>query len=1042
MSGISRRSFLATAGGLLGFLGLDLRPAVARAEQRASKVVRGRLTTTICPYCGVGCSAIVTSVQQDGKWRAIRVEGDPDHPINEGALCAKGSSLYQMCNGETRLRRVLHRKPGSDRFEAIDWATAAKRIARLVKDTRDATFAATNEAGKPVQRTTAIASLGSAALDNEECWLYQKMVRALGLVYIEHQARICHSSTVPALASTYGRGAMTNHWTDLRNADVVLAMGANPAENHPLSMRWVTRAQERGAKLICVDPRFTKTAALADVYAPLRSGTDIAFLGGMIKYLLDHDYIQRDYVLHYTNASFLVADSYSFDEAAGLFSGYDPEKRKYDKSKWKYDTEAPAGEGEPPEPMRDPTLQHPRCVYQLLKRHYARYTPELVSSVTGTPVEDLERVWSTYAETRAPDKAGTILYAMGWTQHTVGVQNIRAMALIQLLLGNIGVAGGGVNAMRGESNVQGSTDHGLLFHILPGYLKTPAASLATLDDYLKSTTPGTLGRRSVNWWSNTPKYMVSYLKSMFGDAATPENEFGYGWLPRLDDGANYSWLQIFDDMFEGKIKGLFAWGMNPACSGANSNKTRQALAKLDWMVNVNIFPSETGWFWQDPTLGIPPSQIPTEVFVLPAAASIEKEGSITNSGRWMQWRYKGADAPGDARPDAEIMNLIWTELRALYRTEGGKFPEPILNLRWDDYFHEGEVDAEAVARDINGVFLADVTAADGKTFRKGEPVPSFAYLQADGTTSSGCWVYAGSFAQDGTNKSKARVREPEGGIGLHPGWAWAWPVNRRILYNRASVDPAGRPYAPQKAVIRWDEAEGKWTGDVVDGPAKIPPLAMEGGKLPFIMNEEGVGRLWTMKLEDGPFPEHYEPYESPLERNPFNAQPFNPASKIFRGPRDLRAEPGSAEYPIVCSTYRVTEHWQTGVMTRNCPWLLELQPQMFLELSEELAREKGIAMGDVVEVRSARGAVKAVAIPTKRFRPLTVQGRAIHTVGMPWCFGWTTRDAGDSANLVTPSIGDANTMIPETKTFLVDVRKLADGTLRNPGLSPDARSAR
>jgi formate dehydrogenase major subunit len=1042
MNGISRRSFLAGAGGLLGFLGLDLKVAVAQAEQRAPRVVRGRMTTTICPYCGVGCSAIVTSEERDGKWRAIRVEGDPDHPINEGALCSKGSSLYQMCNGETRLNTVLHRRPGSDRFEAVDWPTAAKRIARLVKDTRDATFTERNAAGAVVNRTNGIASLGSAALDNEECWLYQKMVRAMGLVYVEHQARICHSSTVPALASSYGRGAMTNHWVDLRNADVILVMGSNPAENHPLSMRWVTKAQEGGAKLVCVDPRYTKTASLADVYAPLRSGTDIAFLGGMIRYLLDHDYIQRDYVLNYTNASFVVADTYDFDEAAGLFSGYDPEKRKYDKSKWKYDTEAAAAEGDPPEPVRDPTLQHPRCVYQLLKRHFARYTPEKVSGVTGTPVEDLDRVYRTYAETRAPDKAGTIMYAMGWTQHTVGVQNIRAMALIQLLLGNIGVAGGGVNAMRGESNVQGSTDHGLLFHILPGYLKTPSASLATLEDYLKSATPKTLGRRSVNWWSNTPKYMVSYLKSMFGDAATPANEFGYGWLPRLDDGVNYSWLQIFDDMYEGKIKGLFAWGMNPACSGANTNKVRRAMAKLDWMVNVNIFPSETGWFWQDVALGVPPAEIQTEVFVLPAAASIEKEGSITNSGRWMQWRYKGADAPGDARPDGDIMNLIWTELKALYRAEGGKFPEPILGLRWDEYFHEGDVAAEEVARDINGRFLADYTAPDGKAFRKGEMVPSFAYLQADGTTASGCWVYAGSFTQDGANKSKLREREPEGGIGLHPGWAWAWPVNRRILYNRASVDPQGVPYAPQRRVVWWDAAEGKWMGDVVDGPAKIPPAALEGGKLPFIMNEEGVGRLWTMKLEDGPFPEHYEPYESPLEVNPFNAQPFNPASKVFSGPLDLRAAAGGSEYPIVCSTYRVTEHWQTGVMTRNCPWLLELQPQMFIELSEELAGERGIAAGDLVEVASIRGSVRAVAIPTKRFRPLTVQGKTVHTVGIPWCFGWTTADAGDSANFVTPNIGDPNTMIPETKTFLVDIRKAAGGTLRSPGLPPNARSAR
>ncbi|HPC18007.1 MAG TPA: formate dehydrogenase-N subunit alpha [Candidatus Hydrogenedentes bacterium] len=1036
MSEVSRRQFLVGSGGLLGFLGIDLSPALSFAESRTARITRGRQTTTICPYCGCGCSAVVSSEQRDGRWVAINVEGDADHPINEGTLCAKGASLYQMCNNENRLKKVLHRKPGSDRFEEVDWATAAQRIARLIKDTRDASFTERNAKDQVVNRTTAIASLGSAALDNEECWLYQKFVRGLGLVYIEHQARLCHSSTVPSLAATYGRGAMTNHWIDLKNSDVILAMGSNPGANHPISMHWVMKAKENGAKLVCVDPRFTRTACVADVYAPLRSGTDIAFLGGMIKYILDKDLIQRDYVLNYTNASFIVSDDYSFDEASGLFNAYDPEKRKYDKSKWTYKL----AEGTPTEPQRDMTLQDPRCVYQLLKKHYARYDMETVSKVTGTPVADLERVYETYASTHRPDRAGTIMYAMGWTQHTVGVQNIRAMAVIQLLLGNIGVAGGGVNAMRGESNVQGSTDHGLLFHILPGYLKTPAASLPALENYNKTNTPATLGASSVNWWGNTPKYMTSFLKSMFGDNATPENDFGYAWLPKVDDGVNYSWLQIFDKIHEGEIRGMFAWGMNPACSGANSNKTRQALAKLDWLVNVNIFPNETGWFWEDASLGIPPSNIKTEVFVLPAAASIEKQGSITNSGRWMQWRYKGADAPGDARPDGDIMNLIFAELRKLYASEGGQCPEPILNLRWDEYLHDGEIDAEAIAKDINGQFLADVTLADGKSYKKGELVPSFAMLQADGTTSSGCWIYAGSFTQDGQNKSKKRVRETSG-IGLHPDWAWSWPVNRRILYNRASVDVNGVPYNPRVPVIAWDADAGKWTGDVVDAPATIPPMAQAGGKLPFIMNEEGVGRLWTMKLEDGPFPEHYEPFESPIDNNPFNGQPFNPACKVFKGPMDKRAEPGGAEFPIVASTYRLTEHWQTGVMTRNCPWLLELQPQMFVEMSETLAEEKGIRAGDVVEVKSARGTVLAVAIPTKRFKPMTIMGKTVHTVGMPWCFGWKTPNSGDSANLLTPNIGDANTMIPETKTFLVNIEKAHGKTLRTvPELSATRRA--
>jgi formate dehydrogenase major subunit len=967
----------------------------------------------------------VTSVERDGRWVAINVEGDPDHPINEGTLCPKGASLYQMCNGGDRLDKVLYRAPGSSRFEEKDWSWAARRIARLVKQTRDATFTGRNHKGQTVNRTTAIASLGSAALDNEECWLYQKLIRSLGIVHFEHQARICHSSTVKSLASTYGRGAMTNHWIDLRNADVILAMGGNPAENHPISMRWVMKARERGARLICADPRFTRTASVADIYARLRSGTDIAFLGGMIKYILDNDLIQRDYVMHHTNASYLVGEGYDFDEASGLFSGYDPEQRRYDRSKWQYQLASPTLGGEPPEPLRDSTLQNPRCVYQLLKKHYRRYDLKTVSAVTGTPVADLRRVYRVYAETSAPDRVGTIMYAMGWTQHTVGVQNIRAMAIIQLLLGNIGMAGGGVNAMRGESNVQGSTDHGLLFHVLPGYLETPSASRETLQAHLEFCIPRTIGKASVNWWGNTPRYVVSYLKSMYGDNAGPDNEFGYHFLPKIDDGEDYSWLQIFDRMYEGAIKGLFVWGMNPACSGANSNKNRRAMAKLDWLVNVNIFPSETGWFWEDPSLGISSSEIQTEVFVLPAAASIEKEGSITNSGRWMQWRYRGADAPGVALPDANIMNRIFAELKALYRTEKGAFPDPILSLRWEEYFNGGEVDAEAIARDINGYFLKDVSIG-GRKYKKGQLVPSFALLQADGSTSSGNWIYAGSFSSDGVNQSKRRIREQDG-IGLNPEWAWAWPLNRRVLYNRASVDGNGRPYDGKRPVVSWDAAAGRWEGDVVDGPANSPPSGIEGGALPFIMNEEGVGRLWSAKLEDGPFPEHYEPYETPLRRNPFNAQMVNPASKIFRGAMDHHAEPGSGDFPYVCSTYRVTEHWQTGVMTRHCPWLLELMPQIFAEMDTELAEEKGIRVGDLVEVSSRRGKVCAVALPTKRFQPLIVQGRKVHTVGMPWCFGWKTPGAGDSANLVTPNIGDANTMIPETKTFLVNVAKAEAG---------------
>ena len=805
-------------------------------------------------------------------------------------------------------------------------------------------------------------------------------------------------------------------------------MGANPAENHPCSFKWVMQAKDNGAKLISVDPRFTRTSSVADIYARLRSGTDIAFLGGLIKYITDNDLIHKEYVVNYTNAAFLIAEGYKFDEVEGLFSGYDSGARKYDKGTWKYQI------GSDGEPKKDPTLKDPRCVYQLLKKHFSRYVPEKVSSVTGTPVEDLLKVYKTYSATSAPEKAGTIMYAMGWTQHTAGTQNIRAMAMIQLLLGNIGRAGGGVNALRGESNVQGSTDHCLLFHILPGYLKNPKASQPTLEAYNTKYTPKQLGKLSANWWGNYPKYSVSLLKSMFGEAATKVNDFGYGWLPKLDDGANYSWLTIFDAMYNGDIKGFFSWGQNPACSGANANKVRQGLAKLDWLVNVNIFPSETGWFFQDKNLGIAAKDIKTEVFVLPCSASMEKEGSITNSGRWMQWRYKAADSPGDALPDAEIINLIYEELKKLYVEEGGKFPDSIVNLKWD-YFDEHkhpEGVAHAVAREINGYFLKDVDFGAKGSFKKGQLVPSFAFLKDDGSTSSGNWLYCNSYTEKG-NMSARRKREPAGGIGLNLEWSWCWPVNRRIIYNRASVDLKGQPWDKKHPVIEWKD--GKWVGDVPDGG--WPPLQNADGtpnpksKHAFIMKPDGHAQIFATTLADGPFPEHYEPLESPVTKNLFNKQMVNPASKLWKGPADKCSTCGSSEFPYVCSTYRVTEHWQSGVMTRHTPWLLEMQPQLFVEISKELAQEKGIQSGDQVRVCSIRGAVTAIAQVTARMKPMKISvdektKKTVHQVGLPWHFGWMMPEdgsGGDSANMLTPNVGDANTMIPETKAFMVDVQK-------------------
>ena len=1028
---VSRRGFLKFSGATLaaGGLGIGFRPASAAAKPL--KIEYAKQVTTICPYCSVGCS-IVVSVR-DGK--VLNTEGDPDSPINQGSLCSKGGSIYQMAVNRNRLDRPLYRAPYATAWQEVDWEWAIEKIARNVKTSRDKSFNARNARGEIVNRTEGIASVGSAALDNEECFVYQKFLRGLGLVYIEHQARLCHSSTVPALAESFGRGAMTNHWIDIQNSDVILIMGSNPAANHPIAFKWIQKAMDRGAKLICADPRFTQSAAKAHVYAPLRSGTDIAFLGGMIKYIIDHKLYFEEYVRRYTNATFLVNPDFKLPgDNKGVFSGFTG--RGYDKTTWSYQTDASGVI------RKDPTMTDPRCVFQLLKKHYSRYTLEMVNRITGTPVAKLEEVYKLYGSTGRPDKSGNELYAMGWTQHTVGVQNIRTMAIIQLLLGNMGIPGGGVAAMRGESNVQGSTDHGLLFHIWPGYLNTPRASLKTLREYNEKQTPSTREPRSLNWWKNKPKYVASFLRAIYGMNATLEEAYSY--LPKLDDGVDYSWLTLFDRMYKGQFTGLFAWGMNPACSGAHSNKIRQALGKLDWMVNVNLYDNETGSFWRGP--GMDPSKIKTEVFLLPCAASVEKEGSITNSGRWMQWRYKAVSPPGVAMDDGDICSALFFKIRDLYEKEGGPLRDAITKLSWPygktvrTHFR---FDAHAAAREINGLFLEDkrvenpAKKGEFRDFKKGDPVPSFAWLQDDGSTSSGCWIYCGSYADRGNLAARRGTKDPTG-IGLYPEWSWSWPVNRRILYNGASVDPAGKPWSPRKIAIQWDGT--KWVGDVPDG-AGDPG----SGRPPFIMKPDGVASLFGPGLADGPFPEHYEPMECPVERNFLSPQKHNPAIRRFDMPgvgSDLdvysNVESCDPRFPLVGTTYRVSEHWQTGLQTRWVPWLAEMQPGMFIEISEELARARGIVSGEPVTVTSPRGQVDAVAIVTPRFKPFVIDGNPVHQVGLPWHYGWaTTADrqynandkkpeiftTGDSANHLVPTIGDANTLIPESKAFMVNIVK-------------------
>ncbi len=823
---------------------------------------------------------------------------------------------------------------------------------------------------------------------------------------------------------------MTNHWIDIRNSDCIIIVGSNAAENHPISFKWIAEAREkRGATLISLDPRFTRSSATADIYGRFRSGTDIALFGGIIKWVLDDmeanpGKYNMTYVTEYTNASFLINPDFKTatdNDVTGLFSGFNQKSEaagsafgSYDKSTWAFQKD------EDGIVKKDKTLKDPNCVYQLLKKHFSRYDVDTVVGITGIDKDTFLKVCETYAATGAPDKSGTIMYAMGTTQHTHGTQNIRSYAILQLLLGNVGVAGGGINALRGESNVQGSTDHCLLWHILPGYLKPPRAHQQTLEEHLTKYTPKSADPKSANWWQNYPKYYVSLLKSWYGDNATADNEFGYEWLPKVNPGTNYSHIALFEAMEKGDIKGLILWGQNPAVGGPDANQEREAMRNLEWMVAVDLWETESSAVWKEPNKG----GGDVEVFLLPAAASFEKEGSVVNSGRWSQWRWKAAEPPGEAREDLEIVNDLMLRVIDLYEAEGGAVPEPITKLRWKGWYDkpQGKFGAanlvDLVSREINGFAETDILNEDGTVkYRKGDLLLSFGHLKADGTTSSSNWLYTQSYNLRDGNRQK--WRDPKdyhpASIGITAKWSWCWPVNRRIIYNRASVDLDGNPFAPDKFVIRWTGK--KWEGDVPDGGWK--PMNMEGTRYAFIMKPEGHAHIFGPGRTDGPFPEHYEPLETPLSENPLSQTLRDPAIKVWR-PNEI-GDP--SEYPVVCTTYRLTEHWQAGQMTRNLPWLVEMMPQVFVELSRELAEELGVSNAGQIRVISTRGSVLATAIVTNRFKPLTIMGKKVHQIGLPWHFGFIGLATGDSANVLTPHVGDANTMIPEFKAFLVKVEK-------------------
>ena len=805
---------------------------------------------------------------------------------------------------------------------------------------------------------------------------------------------------------------MTNTWMDIKNANVILVMGGNAAEAHPVGFRWVVEAKAHNkAKLIVVDPRFNRTASVADCYAPIRAGTDIAFLSGVIRYLLENDAIQHEYVKAYTNASFIVREDFTFED--GLFSGYDEKAGRYDKSTWAYELDQDGYA------RVDATLQHPRCVLNLLKQHVSRYTVDMVVDITGTPRDLYLQVCGMIASTAAKDRTLTSLYALGWTQHSIGSQNIRTLAIVQLLLGNIGMAGGGVNALRGHSNIQGLTDLGLLSDMLPGYMTLPHDAETDRKRYLDRRTPRALRPNQVNYWSNYAKFQTSLMKAWYGEAATKDNDFCYDWLPKVDQ--PYDVLRVFDLMEQGEVTGYFCQGFNPLASFPNKGKITSSLSRLKFLVVMDPLATETSEFWRShgEFHDVNPDDIDTEVFRLPTTCFAEEEGALVNSSRWLQWHWKGAEPPGECRTDIEIMAGLFVALRERYRQESGAFPDPVLNLHWPYRVPEAPGPDE-LAKEMNGYALADVVdpKAPGTLLaRKGQQLSSFAQLRDDGSTASGTWIFCGSWTEAGNQMARRDTTDPTD-LGVAPNWAWAWPLNRRILYNRASCDPSGKPWDRRRKLIEWDGA--KWSGlDVPDFKADAAP---DSGVSPFIMNDEGVARLFARHwMAEGPFPEHYEPFETPLGTNPLHAKVIsNPAARVFANDRRMLGD--HEAFPYVATTYRLTEHFH--FWTKHARINASLQPQQFIEIGAELASELGIANGENVIVRSNRGMIKAVAMVTKRIRALTVAGRTVHQIGIPIHWGFTgVARKGYLANTLTPYLGDANTQTPEFKAFLVNVEK-------------------
>ena len=847
---------------------------------------------------------------------------------------------------------------------------------------------------------------------------------------------------MPSLGTSFGRGGATDYQQDVQNSDCVVIMGSNMAENHPVGFQWVTEARERGAHVIHVDPRFTRTSAMATKHVGIRAGSDIAFLGGIVNYIFEHERWFDEYVKAYTNAPVIVDESYSdTEDNDGLFSGWDPEQGRYDVTTWQYEGQKVHGsagqreqgfdsgeasdetsvDGHPP--RFDPTLQDPRCVFQVVRRHYQRYTPEFVAESCGCSVEEFLHVAKALCDSSGPERTAIFVYAVGWTQHTVGVQTIRSAAIIQMLLGNMGRPGGGIMALRGHASIQGSTDIPTLYNLLPGYLTMPHVEhYGGLQEYIDRSTP------KGGWWGNADAYIVSLLKAWWGAAATKENEFCFSYLPRVDDDNSNYWT--VKQMLEGKVKGYIVAGENPAVGSANGKANRLALANLDWLVVRDLVEIESASFWYDsPEIEsgeLRPEEIGTEVFFMPASTHLEKDGSFTNTQRLLQWHFRAVDPSEDCRSELWFYFHLGKKIRERLKESQDPKDLPIQQLTWS-YPTSGEIEepsAEAVLAEINGYD------------HLGQALAGYPLLKADGSTTCGCWIYCGVFAGEVNMAARRKPHWEQNYTALE--WAWAWPANRRLLYNRASADPSGKPWSERKKLVWWDAEQEKWTGtDTPDFDAEKPPTYVPSdgatgpdairGDSPFIMQEDGLAWLYVPQgLVDGPLPTHYEPHESPFANRLYGqrANPRRQQNKDY--PEDpynpVAGEPGAELYPFVLTTYRLTEHHTAGGMTRFTPYLSELQPQMFVEVHPDLAEERGLEHGGWATISTTRSAIEARVMVTDRMRPIRIDGQEHHQVGLPYHWGSRGLTTGGAANDLTHLALDPNVHIQEVKALTCDIR--------------------